>query len=90
MANMVTRTFTGYNVSFVVLNDDGTTAEQTVYIAENNREKAVKKATSQMAGKGIFKAAERVEELRGIKVEDFYSMSVPVTRPPSQQPTIAE
>lgn len=88
MANMITRTFTGYNVKFAVLNAKGEVNEEVVYIGVNDREKAVRKATAMMAGKGILKDAEYVEELRGLEVDEFYKLSKTVNRPPSQQKKI--
>lgn len=84
---MVTRTFTGFNVTFVT--GFGPEGEQTTtkYFegTPKDKEKVVKKAIQDMAGMGIFKSAELVEEIRGMTVSDFYKASVPVTRPASQQ-----
>ena len=85
MANMITRTFTGWNVKFMTISDEGSVRMVSKFYMTSDKEKAIKKATAEMAGIGIFKGAEMVEELRGMSVDDFYAMSVPVTRPASQQ-----
>lgn len=75
----VIRTFFGHNVTFMVLGEDGNMVDTTVYIPLRDREKAVTIATQRMAGKGIFKSVEAIEERRQMPVEVFYANSEVIT-----------
>lgn len=83
----ITRTFTGFNVEFTTLDAEGKPAKETIYVPGTaaTKEAAIKRAVKGMAGKGIMTGVSYVEELRGMEVGEFYKLSKPVTRPPSQQ-----
>lgn len=94
MAKMVTRTFVGHEISFEVkiakeINGKTELVNEVIklYVDEPKTDKAIKKACTEMLGKGIMVGCTVVEQVRGVTVEEFYKLSVPVERAPSQQPS---
>lgn len=99
----ITRTFTGFNIHFAVMelikDKDGNTVmtedgqpktavtDKVVYEQGTaaTKEAAIRRAVRRMAGKGILTSAEYVEELRGLDIDTFFTLSKPMKRPPSQQ-----
>lgn len=82
---MITRTFNGFNVKFLTLNEDGTQEDVVIYIEGTDKEKAIKTAKTRMLGTGIFIGCDQISELKGMTLEDFNTHSVKVERPPSQR-----
>ena len=92
MSKMVTRTFTGYNVTFLTgVNPDGSQQTTTRYVdgTPKTKERAIRKVITEMAGTGILLNVEYVEEIRGVDVDTFFRLSVPVERPESQRKRVA-
>lgn len=85
MAKQITRTFIGYNVNLITVDENGNTKNSTVYVAGGNEETAKKAVARKYAGQAIITGVTKCEELRGMDIDKFYELSEPCTRPLSQQ-----